>query len=219
MWMPNIKCSCYRTTDRLNLRSTVLYLVLLLALPLFTHAGEAGMGGTRFAEQAAAVTIPRQDQGKLQRELARRPKTIYLKLFNVTEFELTELFNRIIETIDGVKAAQRYRMHLEPDRPQACVVEWEIEVADIDAFELESRIFNKLKEFDRKGALVVVDWNFPFEVTNDMLAQLRQISPWQASAAELLFIQYRPRMRPAPDACVYLPECWDETNCYDAGFD
>ena len=165
--------------------SVLLAGVLYMAVAIALTAGLPGMA------KAAKGEV-----GGLQKGATKGGTLINVVLTGATEYELTEMFNDLIMQTPGVVEAKRYRLRLEPDNPGACVVVWQVRVEDLDAFQLESALYQMLRqsEIEEDG---VENHAFSVEPTVEHLALFRHIRPWHASSRELHFVLERPG-KPTP---------------------
>ena len=156
----------------------VLAVALIMGLPVTAAAANRGEGGI------------------LQQEIEGRQDLISVKLLGVTEYEVTEMFNDLLNNASGVVEAKRYRLRLEPDNPGACIVVWQVRLEDTDAFQLESNLYRILRDVTG-GDADVHKMALSFQPAAEDLALLKDIRPWRASSREIQFVFYRP-LRPAP---------------------
>lgn len=124
--------------------------------------------------------------GALQRGLSSHRELITVKLRGVTRYEVTELFNHLLESTPGVVEARRYHLLIQPDRPAACIIMWRVQIDGSSAFQIESELLKKIRNTNSSDILP----GFAFDVTSQDIEMLRKIQPWLASSNEIQFVVY-----------------------------
>ena len=87
---------------------------------LYSLCGESHRMASRLALQAADPGLlagPPDVSPVLQQETARMENLINVRLDGATEYELSEVFGKVINTAAGVTEAKRYSSSLVPDNP------------------------------------------------------------------------------------------------------
>jgi hypothetical protein len=136
------------------------------------------------------------DKGILKREINEQQNLVSIRLVGVAQYEVAEIFNDLLTSIPGVVEAERNLLRIDPEKPQACVVVWQVRVEDTDLFQLESSLYRMIRAVAEDGPDVVTA-EFTFAPTEEELELLKQIIPWRASSKELEFVLYR-TSTPAP---------------------
>jgi len=129
--------------------------------------------------------------GILQREINKHHDLIRVRLLGATEYELVEIFNDLLRCAPGVKETRRYRFSLDPQRPEICMVEWQVRIEDTDPFQLESYLYEMVREAVQEGR-GEAGRVFTFQSAGVDLERLRDMRPWRASNSEIEFALYRP---------------------------
>ena len=158
----------------------IFAIVFIIGLPVTATAGKEGNGGI------------------LQQGIENRQDVISVKLVGVTKYELTEMFNDLLIRTPGVVEAKRYRLRLEPDNPDACVVEWQVRLENSDVFQLETKLYRMIRELSGSKADVQTS-SLSIQPTAEDFALFNDIRPWRASIKEIQFVLNR-TLRFAP-AC------------------
>ncbi len=136
------------------------------------------------SSQASTITTtPSEKSLEVQSEF------LTVKLLGVTSYELTEIFNDIIETTPGVIKARRCQLYLDPEHPKAGRVEWQITFCDTTPFALESAIYNRLKEITDSDVTTYLTNAFTINLTNSERTTLKAIKPGQSTSRTLCFIE------------------------------
>ncbi len=143
--------------------------------------------------RGAATTVVENESstGIVQRKADALQKRIDIKLIGVSQYEVTEIFNDLLINIPGVVEARRFLLRIEPDRPQSCMVVWQVIIDDIDPFQLESDLYQKIRLVAEEGQdMDALDLTFPPTAENQEL--LKNIKPFRATTRELEFVLYCP---------------------------
>jgi len=116
-----------------------------------------------------------------------RQNLIDIKLMGVSQYEVTEIFNDLLISIPGVVEAKRFLLRIEPGRPQSCMVVWQVKIDDIDPFQLESNLYEKIRAVAEDGQdMDALD--LTFSPTAENLELLKNIKPLRATTRELEFV-------------------------------
>ena len=124
--------------------------------------------------------------GILKKEIEKQRDLISISLIGVTDYEVTELFNDILEKTPGIVNAKRYRFILDPKRPQTCRVDWQIRFQKTSPFELESDIYKMIRKIakdNRKGMVKKLS----FQPTLAHRKIFQNIQPIYATIKEIQF--------------------------------
>lgn len=131
------------------------------------------------------------NKGILKKEINEQQNLISIKLVGVPQYEVAEIFHDLLTRIPGVVEAKRNLLRINPEKPQACVVVWQVRVENTDLFQLESSLYRMIRAVAEDGPDVVTA-EFTFAPTEEELELLKLIIPWRASSRELEFVLYRP---------------------------
>ena len=82
----------------------------------------------------------------LQRRTDEFENLIEIRLSGSTEYELNEIFGKVINTATGVTEAKRYSSSLIPDNPQACFAVWRVRIEDTDPFRLQANVMRMIDQ-------------------------------------------------------------------------
>jgi len=150
------------------------------------------------SSQASTRSDSTSTAGPLAKNLEAQTEILTVKLLGVTSYELTEIFNDIIETTPGVIEARRCQLHLDPEHPKAGRVEWQVTFCDTTPFALESAVYNRLKEITGSDATTYITNGFSINLTDSELATLKAIKPGQSTSRMLCFIEMNVFARNSP---------------------
>ena len=124
--------------------------------------------------------------GILEKKIKNRENIISVVLIGVTDYEITELFNDILENAPGVIKAKRYRFSLDPKKPLSCRVEWQVQIENTSPFQLESHVYKMIRNlFDTDSKTETL--KFSFLPTAEQRKLIANIRPWQATAKQIRF--------------------------------
>ena len=138
---------------------------------------------------ASTRSSPTKTSGLLAESLETQAEILTVNLLGVTSYELTEIFNDIIETTPGVINARRCQLHLDPAHPEAGRVEWQLTFCDTTPFALESAIYNRLKEIADSDVTTYLTNGFTINLTDSERTTLKAIRPGQSTSRTLCFIE------------------------------
>lgn len=140
---------------------------------------------------AATIVENESSTGIVQQEADVLETRIDIKLMGVSQYEVTEIFNDLLISIPGVVEAKRFLLRIEPGRPQSCMVVWQVKIDDIDPFQLESNLYEKIRAVTEDGQdMDALD--LTFSPTAENLELLKNIKPLRATTRELEFVLYCP---------------------------
>ena len=139
--------------------------------------------------QASTRPDLKKTSGSLAKSLEAHTENLTVTLLGITSYELTEIFNDIIETTQGVINARRCQLHLDPVHPKAGRVEWQVTFHDTTPFALESAIYNRLKEITDNGITTYLSNGFSIKLTDSDYVSLKAIKPSQSTSHTLCFIE------------------------------
>jgi len=71
---------------------------------------------------------------------------ISVRLNGATEYELVEVFGKILNKSQGVIGAKRYGSRIVPDNPSACFAIWRVRIQDPDPSRLQSKIIQTIRD-------------------------------------------------------------------------
>ena len=124
--------------------------------------------------------------GVLKKEIEQQRDLISISLIGVTDYQVTELFNDILEKTPGIVKAKRYRFILDPKRPLTCRVDWQVRFQKTSPFELESDIYKMIRKVARdnpKGKIAKLS----FQPSSEHRKVFQNIQPIYATSKEIQF--------------------------------
>ena len=169
-----------RTTINIKRSIVIFGYIVVVILSLVLIIRNASLSAATHMENRS-VTRAILEQG-----LQKHHNFLSVVLIGVTDYEVAELFNDILEKTAGVIAAKRYRFSLYPQSPSTCRVEWQIQVGDTNPFQLESRLYRMLKYISENDSDVETI-QLSIRPTPEQRRLLGKIQPWQASSREIQF--------------------------------
>ncbi|BBO86029.1 hypothetical protein [Desulfosarcina ovata] len=148
-----------------------------------------GGHGTMRAEETQTVK-----GGILQRSADKFENLINVRLDGATEYETTEVFGKVINTVTGVVEAKRFGSRIIPDNPQACYVNWRARIEDTDPFRLQTNMMKMIHDILDRGGEVMLN-GVPYRYTAAEVDLLKGIRPGDATSREVQFVIDRERLR------------------------
>ncbi len=145
---------------------------------------------------AAATTAAPAAGGVLERNIKANEKMINLRLDGAVQYEIAEVFGKVVNTATGVVEAKRYGSAITPGNPQASYVNWRVMVENTDPFRLEANIIKALHDVLENQGQVVLK-GVPYRYSAAEVDMLRAIRPGQTSSMEVQFVVDREQARDA----------------------
>lgn len=144
-----------------------------------------------YADSSSAATKPvtTSKSGTLGTSLKTETETLTINLLGVTSYELTEIFNNILETTPGVIEARRCQLYLNPKDPQSGKVKWQVKYSKTTPFAVESAIYNRLKEISDNCISTYLTNGLTVNLTDNECETLKAIKPGQSTSRTLCFIE------------------------------
>lgn len=142
--------------------------------------------------------------GVIQREAEALGSLINLRLEGATEYELVEVFGKVLHTVRGVTEAKIYRTKIEPGNPQASLALWRVRIEDTTTFRLQSNVMTMLKSICDAGGELVLK-GVAYRYTPAEVDRLKGVFAYDVTSRELAFRVDRERVR---DLEMRGVECW-----------
>jgi hypothetical protein len=132
--------------------------------------------------------------GVLQRRADALSSLIDVRLDGANEYELSEVFGKVINTATGVVEAKRYSSQLIPDNPQASWTLWRVRIDNTDPFRLQANIMHMINRIlDAGGQIYLRGVHYRYSAAEvDMLMGIR---PGDATSRSVQFVIDRERAR------------------------
>ncbi len=146
-------------------------------------------------------------QGVLAKNINAQAKYINLRLDKANEYEIVEVFGKVVNTVRGVEQAKRFNQRIVPDNPQACVTEWEVEIDPVstDPFRLQANVMKMINDILDAGGTLNIK-GVPYRYTPSEMKLLMGIMPGTATSRSVQFVIDRERMRDREFAGRHDPE-------------
>ncbi len=145
-------------------------------------------------------------QGVLARNAQSQSRYVNLRLDQANEYELVEVFGKVVNTVRGVVDARRFNQRIIPDNPQACVTEWEVEIhGGTDPFRLQANIMKSIDDILDSGGTVDIN-GVPYRYSPSEVKLLMGIRPGEATSQSIQFVIDRERARDREFSGQHNPE-------------
>ena len=132
--------------------------------------------------------------GMLTQKIADQEKYINIRLDGATDYEVVEVFGKMLNSVRGVKEAKMYSSNIVPDNPQACHSQWEVELADTEPFRLQTNIMKMVDDIvDSDGSITLK--GVPYRYSKDEVRLLMGLRTGSTSSREIQFVVDRDRAR------------------------
>jgi len=125
--------------------------------------------------------------GVLARNIKKNEQYITIRLDGATEYELVEVFGKVVKTARGVEYAKNFGQRIVADNPQACFVTWRATINETDPFVLQANIVKMLNDISDNGGEIVLK-DVPYRYTAAEVDMLKGIRPGDATSREIQFV-------------------------------
>ena len=148
-------------------------------------------------ERPATAVLPAGEQlqgkGILARSAQKYEKNLNVRLVGATDYEVAEVFGKVLNTVTGVVEAKRFGSSIIPNNPQASYVSWRAKIEDTEPFRLEANIMKMIKDVIAAGGTIDLK-GVPYRYTPDEIVFLKGVRPGKSNAQQLQFVVDRGRV-------------------------
>lgn len=135
-----------------------------------------------------------EEGGVIRRGASKLENLINVRLEGGTQYELVEVFGKVVNTVRGVTEAKTYRVRVEPESAQASLAIWRVRIEDTDPFRLQANVMKMLADISEAGGELVLK-GVPYRYDAVEIDLLKGIRPGDATTREIVFIVDRERVR------------------------
>lgn len=132
--------------------------------------------------------------GHMEERIRTHENTINIRMDGATEYEVVEIFGKVLNTVRGVTQARLLASTLVPNNPQACRSEWVVEIADTEPFRLQANIMKRVDDVIEADGKLNID-GVPYRYTRNEVALLNGLRTGSVSSREVQFVVDRDRAR------------------------
>lgn len=152
--------------------------------------------GQRSANVVRTNSGTSQGQGILAKNISSQAKYINLRLDQANEYELVEVFGKVVNTVRGVTQARQYSSRIIRDNPQACFTEWEVEIDtnQTESFRLQANIMKMINDIIKAGGTITIK-GVPYRYTPAEVHLLKGFYPGETTSRSIQFIVDREKAR------------------------
>jgi len=143
--------------------------------------------------------------GVLTRNIDNLEKYIEIRLDGATEYELVEIFGKVLYTVNGVVQGKQISQRIIPDTPQACTSHWEVEIHNTDPFRLQANTMRMINDILDAGGEIILN-GVPYRYTSSEVKLLMGVRPGDATSRSVQFVIDRERARDREFAGRYDPD-------------
>jgi len=146
-------------------------------------------GARQQASGAVATTSVGNNTGGglLANKMAKHASSINVRLDGATDWQVTEVFGKVVNTVTGVTEAKRYGGNIVPNNPQASYAAWRLQIEDTEPFRLQSNIMKMVKDVINAGGELTLK-GVPYRYTAEEVALLKGLRPGKANAQQVQFV-------------------------------
>ena len=151
---------------------------------------------TNWSRSGSASNSNGGGKGVLARNAEHQAQYVNLRLDLANEYEIVEVFGKVLNTVRGVVDAKRYTQRIVPDNPQACVTEWEVEIDtnQTDPFRLQANIMKMVNDILDAGGQIRIN-GVPYRYTPSEMKLMMGFTSGDATSRSIQFLVDRERMR------------------------
>ena len=127
--------------------------------------------------------------GVLIKHIEDYENLVNIRLDGATEYELAEVFGKVVNTVRGVVPGtiKRFRSNIDPEDPEKCVSIWRTRIQNTDPFRLQANIMKMINDIlDAKGNINLK--GVPYRYTPAEITLLKGIRTGSSSANEIQFV-------------------------------
>jgi len=132
--------------------------------------------------------------GVLQRHSDSLANLLDIRLDGANEYEVSEVFGKVINTAPGVVEAKRFGSRIVPDNPQACYMIWRVRIDNTDPFRLQSNVMKMINDILDNGGEITLK-GVPYRYTAAEVDMLMGIRTGDATSRQVQFVVDRERAR------------------------
>jgi hypothetical protein len=112
-------------------------------IPMLLIATAIMVSGLLLSTPALSHTI---DSGLIMAQKSQRfEKVIHIRLNGAADYELVEVFGKVLNNSQGVLEAQRHGSRIVPDNPRACFAVWKVRTYEQDSSRLQANIIHAIR--------------------------------------------------------------------------
>ncbi len=145
--------------------------------------------GDAYAVTPATPVETSNGQGRLMQNAIKHANTLNVRLDGATDYEIAEVFGKILNTATGVVEAKRVGGNIVRNNPQRSYAAWRVEIDDTitEPFRLEANIMKMIHDVMESGGTLELK-GVPYRYTEDELRQLQGVHPGKSNARQLEFV-------------------------------
>lgn len=128
-----------------------------------------------------------QNNGVLARNAKKYQDIINVRLDGATDWQIAEVFGKILNTVTGMQDATRYGSSIVPNNPQASYVAWRAHIDGTEPFRLQANIMTMIKQVIDAGGQLTLK-GVPYRYSAEEIELLKGVRPGKANARQLQFV-------------------------------
>ena len=138
----------------------------------------------------------KKGEGVLAKNIKKQEKYINLRLDQANEYEIVEVFGKVLNTVRGAVDSKRFSQRIVSDNPQASFTEWEVEIDTdrTDPFRLQANIMKMVNDILDAGGNIKIN-GVPYRYTPSEMKLMMGFMPGEATSRSVQFVIDRERMR------------------------
>lgn len=130
-----------------------------------------------------------QGAGRLMQNARKYENTLNIRLDGATDYEISEVFGKVLNTATGVIDAKRVGGSIVRNNPQASYAAWRVEIDNsiTEPFRLEANIMKMIHDVMESGGTLELK-GVPYRYSHDEIRQLKGIHPGKSNVRQLQFV-------------------------------
>lgn len=158
----------------------------LVGRKLTAWSGERRAGTVTLAPEPVSSEAA-QNNGVLARSAQKYQDTLNVRLDGATDWQIAEVFGKILNTVTGVQDATRYGSNIVPDNPQASYAAWRARIDGTEPFRLQANVMTMIRQVIDAGGQLTLK-GVPYRYSPHEIELLKGIRPGKANSRQLQFV-------------------------------
>lgn len=128
-----------------------------------------------------------RNNGVLARNAAKYRNVLNVRLDGATDWQIAEVFGKILNTVTGMQEATRYGASIVPDNPQASYASWRARIDGTEPFRLQANVMTMIKQVIDAGGRLTLK-GVPYRYSPEEIELLKGVRPGKANSRQLQFV-------------------------------
>jgi hypothetical protein len=145
--------------------------------------------GDQYAVTTTSASSSSPSEGRLMQNSRKHENTLQVRLDGATDYEIAEVFGKVLNTATGVVDAKRVGGSIVRNNPQASYAAWRVEIDGeiTESFRLEANIMKMIHDVMESGGNLELK-GVPYRYSQDEIRQLQGVHPGKSNSRQLQFV-------------------------------